>query len=77
MLQDYYDRRAREYEHIYHRDDLVRQSEQAALAADLRESLCGRSVLDVACGTGYLLSPVATDLQIHVGKYFWWLRYTL
>jgi SAM-dependent methyltransferase len=52
-MQDYYDRRVPEYERIYERDDAVRQAEQTALANCLRETLRDRTVLELACGTGY------------------------
>ena len=52
-LREYYDRRAREYEWIYERDDPVRRSELAAIRTALRATLAGRRVLEVACGTGY------------------------
>ena len=59
MLHEYYDRRAREYEQIYRRDDPVRQREQAEIAAALKTALAGRNVLEVACGTGYWTAEAA------------------
>ena len=52
-LREYYNRRAPEYESIYHRDDPIRQNEQTAVATVMSEVLKGRSVLEVACGTGF------------------------
>jgi ubiquinone/menaquinone biosynthesis C-methylase UbiE len=52
MVQ-YYSRRAAEYEEIWHRPDPIRQAEQSAMAAALKECFRGRRVLEVACGTGY------------------------
>jgi SAM-dependent methyltransferase len=52
-LRHYYDRRAREYEAIYRRDDPVRQAEQRAIQSALRAALTGKRVLEIACGTGY------------------------
>lgn len=57
MLNDqtieYYQKRAREYDKIYFRNDAVRQSELAYLYALSRRVLLGRRVLDIACGTGF------------------------
>ena len=52
-LREYYNRRAQEFESIYHRDDPVRQEEQASLATRMKEVLKERSVLEIACGTGF------------------------
>ncbi len=69
-MEDYYRRRAEEYEEIYHRDDPVRQEEQTKIANAVKETLRGRRVLEIACGTGYWTqflsetaqSIVATDV---------------
>ena len=50
---EYYRRRAGEYEEIYEWRDPRRQEEQELLGEAMRESLRGRRVLEVACGTGY------------------------
>ena len=52
-LVDYYSRRAPEYEAMWHRDEPVRQAEQAVIASEMGRLLRGRRVLEVACGTGY------------------------
>ena len=53
-LEEYYNRRAREHEEIYRRDDPVPgQAEQAAIAEAMQAALAGRNVLELACGTGY------------------------
>jgi len=52
-MENYYSRRAPEYENIYLRDDHSWQSELAEFKKMLKESLRGRSVLEIACGTGY------------------------
>jgi SAM-dependent methyltransferase len=70
-LQQYYDRRAHEYEQIYYRNDPLRQKEQSAIAAAMNEAFYQRKVLEIACGTGFwtekILSSarqiVATDLS--------------
>jgi SAM-dependent methyltransferase len=49
----YYDRRAAEYEDIYTPRDVLHGHELGELARALRETLNGRRVLEVACGTGY------------------------
>jgi ubiquinone/menaquinone biosynthesis C-methylase UbiE len=49
----YYSARAREYENIYHRDDPVRQAELAKLGTELDYAVTSKSVIELACGTGY------------------------
>lgn len=58
-LREYYNRRAQEFDSIYHRDDPVRQAEQAEIADAIREAFVGRRVLEVASGTGYWTANVA------------------
>ena len=50
-LVDYYSRRAREYERIYHKPE--RQDDLGALRRLVAERLVDRDVLEIACGTGY------------------------
>lgn len=64
-MHNYYDRRADEYEAIYHRDDPVRQNEQAAIALALKDVLRGRNVLEVACGTGFW-TAFAAEVAEHI-----------
>ena len=52
-MQEYYDRRAKEYESVYHRDDPVRQGEIREMGIAVEDAMRGRRVLEVACGTGY------------------------
>lgn len=52
-LADYYSKRAKEYEAIYHRPNTVRLQEQNFIAEYIRKSMKGRYVLELACGTGY------------------------
>jgi SAM-dependent methyltransferase len=56
---EYYSRRAREYERVYHRDDSARQREQVELADALKEALQNRCVLEITCGTGYWTEAAA------------------
>jgi SAM-dependent methyltransferase len=73
-LVQYYAARATEYERIYHRNDPIRQAEQAGVVEALKSTLRGRSVVEVACGTGYWTeflaavaeSVLATDLTPQV-----------
>jgi len=73
-LEDYYARRANEYEEIYHRDDPQRQKEQLEIQLSIKEAIKGADVLEVACGTGYWTqfasetahSIVATDFNQEV-----------
>ena len=64
-MQEYYRARAREYEQIYHRDDPVRQGEQAAIAEAMKETFRDRRVLEGACGTGFW-TEVAAEAAQHV-----------
>jgi SAM-dependent methyltransferase len=52
-LRRYYDQRAPEYEQIYVPRDRQHGFELGELSRQLRDALRGRSVLEVACGTGY------------------------
>jgi ubiquinone/menaquinone biosynthesis C-methylase UbiE len=52
-LENYYDRRAAEYEEVYARDDPVVQRELTRIATAVENSVSGRLVLEIACGTGY------------------------
>ncbi len=58
-MQEYYNRRAREYEAIYATDDPTRRAELAAIAAQVASLLAGRRVFEVACGTGYWTTIIA------------------
>ena len=62
-MQEYYQRRAQEYEQIYGRDDPVRQGEQAAIAEAMKRVFTNRRVLEVACGTGFWTEIVAQVAQ--------------
>jgi len=56
-LIDYYSRRAREYDRIYHRPE--RQGDLTTLRRRIAEQLIGRDVLEIACGTGYWTLAIA------------------
>ena len=56
-LEEYYARRAAEYERIYAKPE--RQSDLARLREVLPALLAGRDVLEIACGTGYWTQFVA------------------
>ncbi len=62
-IQHYYDKRAIEYEEIYHRPDPVRQKNLAELAEAMQEAMTGRRVLEVACGTGYWTEKIAKTAE--------------
>ena len=65
-LVEYYRRRAGEYEEIYDWRDSDRQREQDLLSTAIRDSLRGRDVLEVACGTGWwtrILSESARSIM--------------
>src|SRR4051812_8289667 len=56
-LQSYYDKRAREYERIY--DKPERQAELAWLRERIPRLFRNRTVLEIACGTGYWTQFIA------------------
>lgn len=56
-MQTYYAARAREYERIYAKPE--RQADLRVLEAEIPALLTGRSVLEVACGTGYWTQFIA------------------
>jgi predicted O-methyltransferase YrrM len=63
VVVEYYERRAPEYDHVYEKPE--RQADLKALRALLREAFKGRSVLEVAAGTGYwseVIAPRAAHL---------------
>jgi ubiquinone/menaquinone biosynthesis C-methylase UbiE len=51
--QDYYRERAESYEEIYYREQPDRRKEIDDEVVRLRELVTGKSVLELACGTGY------------------------
>ncbi|MFX0066638.1 MAG: class I SAM-dependent methyltransferase [Candidatus Hermodarchaeota archaeon] len=69
-MEEYYKRRANEYEEIYYRADKTRQEENRKITDAFKNLLKGRKTLEIACGTGYWTqflsetaqSIVATDL---------------
>ena len=56
-LEAYYARRAAEYERIYAKPE--RQADLASLRTRIAALFAGRSVLEVACGTGYWTAVIA------------------
>ena len=56
-LASYYAKRAAEYERIYAKPE--RQTDLAALRARVAELFSGRTVLELACGTGYWTAVIA------------------
>ena len=60
-LQAYYAKRAAEYERIYAKPE--RQADLAALRSRIPALLAGRSVLEVACGTGYWTEVIAPHVR--------------
>ncbi len=58
-MKEYYSKRAPEYEGIYHRDDPVRQYEQERIKSELQAVFNRKSVLEIACGTGYWTETIA------------------
>ena len=63
-LERYYDRRAAEYEKVY--DKPERQHELEWLRTRIPQLLAARTVLEVACGTGYWTQFLArTAYKVH------------
>lgn len=63
-MTDYYQQRAPEYEEFYNKPE--RQADQERMKEWLREEVRGRSILEIACGTGYwtaVAAPVAKLIQ--------------
>ena len=64
QLERYYDRRASEYEKVY--DKPERQHELEWLRTRIPQLLADRTVLEVACGTGYWTQFIArTAYKVH------------
>ena len=67
-MEGYYRKRAREYEEEFYRgSNSVRQKELESIADASQEVLKARTVLDVACGTGYWIEIVSETAQSIVG----------
>lgn len=65
-LEDYYAKRAREYEQVYEKPE--RQRELAWLRERVPRLFAGRTVLEVACGTGYWTQYIAPAARhVHAG----------
>lgn len=60
-LTEYYARRAAEYEAIYRKPE--RQRDLLAAAAVLQEIFKNRSVIEIACGTGYWTEIIARSAK--------------
>lgn len=60
-MDDYYARRAPEYDRIYERPE--RQADLRAIRAWLGPQFQGRRVLDIACGTGYWTPAIAAHAE--------------
>ena len=65
---DYYQARAREYETVYAKPE--RQADLHKLRGWVAEEARGRTVLEVACGTGYWTAVAATTARAIVGTDF-------
>jgi ubiquinone/menaquinone biosynthesis C-methylase UbiE len=65
IMREYYERRAPEYEHTYQRPE--RQTDLARLRRAVAHQFDERTVLDVACGTGYWTACFAERARQVVG----------
>jgi demethylmenaquinone methyltransferase/2-methoxy-6-polyprenyl-1,4-benzoquinol methylase len=61
-MQAYYAARAREYERIYAKPE--RQEDLRILEKEIPATLAGRSVIEVACGTGYWTQHIARTASL-------------
>lgn len=52
-LVEYYSKRAKEYDDVYHRPDKTRLKEQRLLSEYIIDAFKGKYVLELACGTGF------------------------
>jgi len=52
-MEEYYRRRAKEYEQMYYRSDPLWQKELKQIRDAIKEKLRNRRVLEIACGPGY------------------------
>ena len=66
-MEEYYNRRAKEYEEIYFRNDPGRQAEINEIKGELRKLFFDRRVLEVACGTGFWTAVVSEVAERVVG----------
>lgn len=64
-LRRYYDDRARVYDDMYLRREPAWRKSLEALADEMSNALCGRRVLEVACGTGFW-TEVAAKAATHI-----------
>ncbi|MEW5796722.1 MAG: class I SAM-dependent methyltransferase [Candidatus Zixiibacteriota bacterium] len=60
-LEEYYRARAPEYEQVYYRDDPARQAELSAESERLARLAAGKTVLELACGTGWWTKAMSAD----------------
>ncbi|MFI5729414.1 class I SAM-dependent methyltransferase [Kribbella sp. NPDC051587] len=60
-MKDYYRERAAEYDKIYEKPE--RQEDLATLRGLLPSLVAGRSVLEIACGTGYWTTALASSAR--------------
>lgn len=66
-MEDYYRRRAKEYEQMYHRTERLWQKELKQIGNGMKRKLKGRKVLEIACGPGYwtqILSNATRELVV-------------
>jgi len=52
-LKEYYKKRIKEYEEIYHRSDPIRLKELDSISESLKKLMKDKTVLEIASGTGY------------------------
>ena len=56
-IADYYDKRAKEYDHFYAKPEY--REDVAAIASELSQIFSSKKVLEIACGTGYWTDAIA------------------
>jgi len=62
-LKKYYEARAPEYEQVYLRDDPARELEEDHIISAMKKLFFGRSVLEIACFTGYWTRTLSGTAQ--------------
>lgn len=66
-MKEYYSKRAQEFEQSYHKDDPGRQTELQVITNRIQEIFQNRTVLEIACGTGYWTERIGMVAKSVIG----------